>query len=95
VDSVGIRQVFLRSALVHAQAANLVAQLSGQRFVGRRIHAHHDAENFCAAPPMARFLIQRGAWLETMPMSDEDVDDVRLYRAERDARTHPEGEPQP
>ncbi len=44
---------------------------------------------------MARFLIQRGAWLETMPMSDEDVDDVRLYRAERDARTHPEGEPQP
>ena len=44
-------------------------------------------DRFLAAgydPDMAAQLIGRGAWLETIPMSANDVADVRRYRSERD-----------
>ena len=41
-------------------------------------------------PDVAAQLIGRGAWLETIPMSANDVADVRRYRSERDGEPHAE-----
>ena len=53
-------------------------------------------DRFLAAgydPDVAAQLIGRGAWLETIPMSANDVADVRRYRSERDGEPHAEAVP--
>ena len=50
-------------------------------------------DRFLAAgydPDVAAQLIGRGAWLETIPMSVNDVADVRRYRSERNGEPHDE-----
>ena len=53
-------------------------------------------DRFLAAgydPDVAAQLIGRGAWLETIPMSANDVADVRRYRSERDGERRAEAVP--
>ena len=44
-------------------------------------------------PEDAALLIKRGVWLGTKDMSEQTVDDIQRYRAERDAEAHVEGDP--